>query len=185
MNVNPMQNIQMALDAVWTNRFRSMLTILGIVIGITTVVTVASLLTGLRKGVVTFFDELGPDNIFVSKSNGNPTGPTPEKERRRRAIRPEYAEILARQASSLEDVGISLFIPPVSNGQPVTAKVPGFETDSLSIVGTTPNMAYLAPKDFDEGRFFSNEEDARGGARRCSRARFRGYAFPRRPCRRP
>ena len=49
----------------WTHRFRSLLTILGIVIGITTVVTVASLLTGLRQGVVVFFQELGPDNIFL------------------------------------------------------------------------------------------------------------------------
>ena len=66
------QNVGMALDAVWTHRFRSMLTILGIVIGITTVVTVASLLTGLRQGIVTFFDQLGPDNVFVFKTSGNP-----------------------------------------------------------------------------------------------------------------
>ena len=162
MNVSPIQNVQMALDAVWTNRFRSMLTILGIVIGITTVVTVASLLTGLRKGVVTFFDELGPDNIFIYKTSGNPAGNGSEKERKRRAIRPEYADVIARQASSLMDVGMSLFIPPVSNGQPVTAKVPGYETDSLNIVGSTPNMTYLAPRDFDAGRYFTNEEDARG-----------------------
>ena len=68
MNISPKENITMAMSAVWTHRFRSGLTILGIVIGITTVVTVASLLTGLRAGIITFFDSLGPDNIFVSKS---------------------------------------------------------------------------------------------------------------------
>ena len=57
--------MNMAIQGVWVHRFRSLLTILGIVIGITTVVTVASLLTGLRQGVVDFFQELGPDNIFV------------------------------------------------------------------------------------------------------------------------
>ena len=56
MNISPRENIAMAMSAVWTHRFRSGLTILGIVIGITTVVTVASLLTGLRAGIVTFFD---------------------------------------------------------------------------------------------------------------------------------
>ena len=76
----------MALSAVWTHRFRSMLTILGIVIGITTVVTVASLLTGLRAGVVTFFDELGPDNVFLFKTSGDPSAQfAPMKERKRRA----------------------------------------------------------------------------------------------------
>ena len=53
--------MQMAIQAVGAHRFRSLLTVLGIVIGITTVVTVASLLTGLREGVVVFFRELGPE----------------------------------------------------------------------------------------------------------------------------
>ena len=81
------ESVGMALSAVWTNRFRSMLTILGIVIGITTVVTVASLLTGLRAGVVTFFDELGPDNVFIYKTSGDPNANfAPPKERKRRPI---------------------------------------------------------------------------------------------------
>jgi putative ABC transport system permease protein len=42
------ENLGMALGAVWTHRFRSALTILGIVIGITTVVTVGSLTSGLK-----------------------------------------------------------------------------------------------------------------------------------------
>src|SRR5215475_9366539 len=73
MTISPKENMQMALQAVWGHRFRSLLTILGIVIGITTVVTVASLLTGLRQGVVTFFDELGPDNVFLYKTSGDPS----------------------------------------------------------------------------------------------------------------
>jgi putative ABC transport system permease protein len=161
MNISPVQNIEMALSAVWTNRFRSLLTILGIVIGITTVVTVASLLTGLRQGVVTFFDELGPDNIFVYKTSGDPQSNGNQKERRRRPLHVEYADTLRRQGSSLMEVGISMFIPAVSNGKAVTAKVRGFETDSLNIVASTPNIINLAPKDFDEGRYFTPEEDAR------------------------
>ena len=77
--------MHLAVGAVWTHRFRSLLTILGIVIGITTVVTVASLLTGLRQGVVTFFQQLGPDNIFLFKSSGDPNMDPPPKERKRRS----------------------------------------------------------------------------------------------------
>lgn len=68
MNISPLENLRLAADAIWSHRFRSMLTILGIVIGITTVVTVSSLLTGLRKGIVTFFEEFGPDNILSAVS---------------------------------------------------------------------------------------------------------------------
>src|ERR1700750_2862422 len=97
MNLSPKENIRMALDAIWSHRFRSGLTILGIVIGITTVVTVASLLTGLRAGIVTFFDELGPDNIFVSKNSGNPNDfQEPIKERKRKPMDPAYGDVIRR-----------------------------------------------------------------------------------------
>src|SRR6202023_384350 len=116
MNISPRENISMAMSALWTNRFRSGLTILGIVIGITTVVVVASLLTGLRAGVVTFFNELGPDNIFISK-NQNPGGlQEPPKERKRRPVLPEYADVIRRFSSTVEDTSLSLMIPPVSGG---------------------------------------------------------------------
>ncbi|HVW84864.1 MAG TPA: ABC transporter permease, partial [Bryobacteraceae bacterium] len=83
MDISPKENLSMAMTAVWSHRFRSMLTILGIVIGITTVVTVASLLSGLRAGIVTFFDELGPDNVFVFKTSGDPSAfQEPPKERK-------------------------------------------------------------------------------------------------------
>src|SRR5271170_5014825 len=99
----------MAMAALWSHRFRSILTVLGIVIGITTVVTVASLLTGLRAGVVTFFDELGPDNIFLFKTSGDPGQSetfAPLKERKRRPISPAYADFIRRTVSTVESVGV-------------------------------------------------------------------------------
>jgi len=161
--ISPRENISMALTAVWTHRFRSMLTVLGIVIGITTVVVVASLLTGLRAGIVTFFDELGPDNVFIFKTSGDPNQPqaTP-KERKRRPMSPEYADTIRRFAGTVQDVGIAMFIPTSNNGQPITAKVPGYETNSLSMTGATPNSIELSPRNFDQGRYFTEEENNRG-----------------------
>src|SRR6202162_3486295 len=104
--------MKLALQAVGEHRFRSLLTVLGIVIGITTVVTVSSLLTGLRQGIVTFFQELGPDNIFVYKFSGDPnSGRGPMKEMKRRSLKPEYAEQIKRFAGSVEDVCLTLFVP--------------------------------------------------------------------------
>ena len=163
MNISPTENMHMAMQAVWTHRFRSLLTILGIVIGITTVVTVASLLTGLRQGVVVFFQELGPDNIFLFKSTGDPsTEPRNAKERQRRALRPEYADYLKRWCFSVEDVGLEMILPPAVDGNPLTARVPGYETDTINVAGRSPNMDEISPRDFSSGRFFSSEEDHRG-----------------------
>src|SRR5580658_5492008 len=125
----------MAMQAVWTHRFRSLLTILGIVIGITTVVTVASLLTGLRQGVVVFFDQLGPDNVFLYKSSGDPSMDASPKERKRRALKPEFAESIRRWCMSVEDVGLELYLPAVVDGNPITVRVPGYESDTINVSG--------------------------------------------------
>jgi putative ABC transport system permease protein len=163
MNISGTQNIQMAVSAVWTHRFRSLLTILGIVIGITTVVTVASLLTGLRQGVVTFFQELGPDNIFVYRFGGDPGQMRgSDKEMRRRPMREEYANLIRQWAVNLEDVSVSLFIPSVMGGRPLTARVPGFESDSVSLAGVSENSYNMSPREFAEGRLFTPDEHDRG-----------------------
>src|SRR5258705_4179443 len=154
MNISATQNVQMAVSQVSANRFRSLLTVLGIVIGITTVVTVASLLTGLRQGMVTFFEEFGPDNVFVFKTSGNPDF-EPPKERKRRAMKPEYAEQIKRWCSSVDDVGLGLFIPPVVDGKPITARVSGFESENISVAGASVNTAEITPRDLDFGRYFT------------------------------
>jgi putative ABC transport system permease protein len=160
VNISATQNMKMAIQAVGAHRFRSLLTVLGIVIGITTVVTVASLLTGLREGVVVFFRELGPDNIFLYKTSGDPNL-EPPKERKRRPMKPEYAEMLRRWTTSVEDIGLQVFIPPVVEGQPITAHVPGYESENINVTGQSPNMGEIAPRDFAAGRYFTPEEDQR------------------------
>src|SRR5271165_1179279 len=163
MNISAGQNMRMAIEGVWVHRFRSLLTILGIVIGITTVVTVASLLTGLRQGVVVFFQELGPDNIFLFKSSGDPSQPERNaKERQRRPLKPEFADSIKRWCFSVEDVGLDLLLPAAVDGNPITARVPGYETDTINVAGRSPNMADITPRDFSSGRFFTSEEDHRG-----------------------
>lgn len=152
----------MALDSVWTHRFRSGLTILGIVIGITTVVTVGSLLTGLRKGVVTFFEEFGPDNIFLSRFSGDPNSPGTPKEQKRRPLRPEYAALIARQCPSVLQTSISLFIPGFIGGRPMVAKVPGFENDNINLAGASYESFDVQPRELQAGRTYTPEEAQRG-----------------------
>jgi putative ABC transport system permease protein len=156
------ENVRMATTAVWTHRFRSLLTVLGIVIGITTVVTVASLLTGLRKGIVTFFEELGPDNVFILKNSGDPNAPrVPPKEQRRRPIQPEYAAIIQRLCPSVEDVGVTLSIPTIVERRSMVVRVSGYETDNFFFAGPTANMAVISPREMRMGRVYTAEEERR------------------------
>jgi putative ABC transport system permease protein len=151
----------MALDAVWTHKFRSGLTILGIVIGITTVVTVGSLLTGLRKGIVDFFQEFGPDNVFIAKVSGDPSGNGARpKEMKRRPLRPEYVEYLKSVTRTVEDVAISVFVNP-QPGSFFSAKVPGFESDNMMLAGMSANYYVLSPRELQQGRLFTQDEAQR------------------------
>ncbi len=152
------------MQAVWTHRFRSLLTILGIVIGITTVVTVASLLTGLRQGVVVFFQELGPDNIFLFKTSGDPSQDSRASPRSASAARSSRSTPISSSAGARRwrTWGWSCCFPPVVDGNPITARVPGYETDTINVTGRSPNMDDISPRDFAAGRFFTPEEDQRG-----------------------
>ena len=132
MNIGAIQNVKLALQAVSEHRFRSLLTVLGIVIGITTVVTVASLLTGLREGVVVFFEELGPDNIFLYKTSGDPSM-EPPKERKRRPMKAEYVEFIRR-----------CFWCRLSTLGPMKPRKAGSRVRAASMVKATPMAAATA-----------------------------------------
>ncbi|MEZ5402483.1 MAG: ABC transporter permease [Bryobacteraceae bacterium] len=162
MHVSVGETIRMALDAVWAHRFRSGLTILGIVIGITTVVTVSSLLTGLRKGVVVFFEEFGPDNIFLNRVSGDPASPGLPKERKRRPIRREYAEAIKLQCPSVAETSVSQFVPAIIGGRPITARVRGFESDNVNVAGSTYSTFTVQTRELMYGRTFTAEEAQRG-----------------------
>src|SRR5215471_13653172 len=57
--------IMMALDSIRAHKIRSGLTVLGIVIGVSTVIAIASILTGLRENLVKLIEEYGTDNIYA------------------------------------------------------------------------------------------------------------------------
>ncbi len=164
MQINTRETLAMSMDAVWSHKMRSGLTVLGIVVGITTVITVASLLTGLNNNIVEFFKEFGPMSIFVSRVSGDPSGQGARpKELKRNPIRPEYADYLRNTVHSIDEVAISLY-PRAPSGQVITAKVPGFESDNLFLTGVTPNLYDISPREFREGRLF-NAAEARSGMR--------------------
>jgi putative ABC transport system permease protein len=58
-------------------------------------------------------------------------------------------------------VGLDLLLPAAVNGSPITARVPGYETDTINVSGRSPNMDEITPRDFSSGRFFTSEEDHR------------------------
>ena len=77
---------RLAWESVLAQPARSGLAIAGVVIGIVTVVLVASVLVGLRNSVAQLFRELGTDNIFAFHRNGDPYTPASDKDALRRPL---------------------------------------------------------------------------------------------------
>src|ERR1035441_9256283 len=61
------ESVRMAMETLRTNKMRSGLTILGIVIGVTTVITISSIINGLNNRVADFADSLGTNVFWISR----------------------------------------------------------------------------------------------------------------------
>ncbi len=57
---------------------------------------------------------------------------------------------------------MALFVPPIMGGKPLMARVPGAESDQISVVGDSANVFALIPRDLEAGRFYTPEEERRG-----------------------
>src|SRR5271166_3461376 len=70
------ETVVMALDTLRSNKLRSGLTILGIVIGVMTVITISSVVNGLNQSVAGLVESLGSNVLFVFRFpafSGRPT----------------------------------------------------------------------------------------------------------------
>jgi putative ABC transport system permease protein len=65
--VSVFETMRIAFSAVWVNRLRSVLTLLGVIIGVTSVITIISAIEGLMAGFEEQISELGPATFIVTK----------------------------------------------------------------------------------------------------------------------
>src|SRR5258708_13719763 len=82
--------VRMALDTLRTNKLRSALTVLGIVIGVTTVILISSVVNGLNTRISSQVSELGSDLIWAFRFDVFPFAPPTEKSRTRRELTIDY-----------------------------------------------------------------------------------------------
>ncbi len=150
---------RLAWDSLLSQPARSALAIGGVVIGIVTVVLVASVLVGLRNSVAQLFRELGTDNIFAFHRNGDPYTPASDKDALRRPLLPAFAETIERLGPSVREVGVQLLVPAVTATRTITARAGGNESDSVLIEGVSANFFDVTGADFAAGRPFSEAEN--------------------------
>ncbi len=149
----------LALESIRIHTARSVLAIIGLVIGIVTVVLVASTLVGLRNSVAQLFRELGTENIFAYHRGGDPYSPPTDAEANRRVLSLRDAETILRLSTAVDDVGIQLIVPAATTSRVITARAGGNESDTVLLEGASPNYFDVTETPFSSGRPFTETEN--------------------------
>jgi len=144
------ETIRVALGALRANKLRSMLTMLGIVIGVSAVIAVVALGNGAQSAVKERISSLGTTLLTVSPGQARTGGVSSFDVRTR---------LLLEDAVALEDRGtvIQAVQPEMSSNLQVQYLNKNAGTQ---VVGTTANYPEVRKYEIEAGRFFTSAEDA-------------------------
>jgi len=153
--MNFLETVQLALAALWAHKLRSLLTLLGVIIGVTSVIAVVSFVDGLNAYVAERIFNLGADVFLAGKSPGVITDmDTWLEANKRRDITYEDYEAAKDACAECRWVGATLR----RNGQVV------FGNNSLrdtGIAGYTYYMPFIYDIEVEFGRHLTETEDSR------------------------
>jgi putative ABC transport system permease protein len=158
------ENAQMALTTLRENKMRSFLTVLGVVIGITALLSVVSILVGVYGDVNSYLSDYGSETFFIFRFDpGIHTGRLTPEERARRPLNLEDAEAIEQSCPAVRAVTVSVFPRFVEDEgpppNPVTARYLNKEVAGIDYSGTTPSQEDVFNARPQRGRFFSDAEN--------------------------
>jgi putative ABC transport system permease protein len=149
----------MAVESLRTNKMRSLLTVLGIVIGVMTVIGMVSVIQGLNRSFLQELASAGADLILVGKYDPVQMGQRSEEERRRRDLTFEDAMAIQEECPSVRSVAVSMMADIF---QPIPVKAGNITSENAIIIGMNENWptvyALYLPQ---EGRFLTESEITR------------------------
>ena len=153
---------RLAMDSLRTHRARSALAIVGIVIGLVTVVLVASVLANVRNQIALLFRDLGTENVFAFHLTGDPYAAPSEQEARRLPLKVEFVADVRRLSTAAEAVGAQIVVPTAAGGQPLVVRAGTNESETALIEGFTATLFDIIGAEFARGRPFTDLEDRQG-----------------------
>ena len=144
-----LQSLRVAFSCLAANKLRSALTMLGVIIGVASVITMVAFIEGIRNQVVKEFEEMGSRLVIIFFS------PEERKKGEGRShiqfLTTDDAEAIRQQCPLVVEVSPEM---PMDN---TDFEVQG-ETFKGRLVGCQPEFAQLHNVKLDEGRFFSQAD---------------------------
>ncbi len=147
-------NTMLAFDTIRAHKLRSLLTMLGVIIGTGTIIAVGSLLTGFDGAVTNVFKSFGPNAIIVSREPAFRTTDLTPEERARKQLNYEDIETIRQNCSACERVS-ALAWP---NHNPIVTKYKGNAIYQTQLRGVEESYAQTGQIDMEQGRFFTDFE---------------------------
>jgi putative ABC transport system permease protein len=146
MRLNFSQNIRSALRALMANKLRSALTMLGIVIGVGSVVALLSVGTGAQASITSRITNIGANLITVYSGSRNQFTPSG-------AGGGATAPLTYEEAQQLKGLdGVAAVSPQVQSRQTIKYQS---KQSSVQVVGVEPDYAVAHPDQLDHGSFIS------------------------------
>ncbi len=141
------------------NKLRSVLTALGVIIGIVAVTLMGTAIRGIDTGFQNSLAMLGDDVLYVQKW---PWGPVEDwwNYNNRPNIKPQDAAPLNRIIQSTANSTLEIAVPVVASGQSV--KLGEAKLNGVFIIGTEADYARISGAEYEEGRLFNDTEAGAG-----------------------
>ena len=147
------ENLKISLSAVFANKMRSILTALGIVIGVLSVTLMGTLISGLDRSFENSMSWLGKDILYISRYEWFGDMEWWEVRNRPR-MRPEYVEKIHKRSKYALAV-----CPVMQRGASLSYEDKETRTE---IFGTNEEYMETISTDIEQGRFFTASEDKSG-----------------------
>jgi putative ABC transport system permease protein len=146
----------MAIDSLLSHKLRSFLTMLGIIIGVMTVIGMVSVIQGLNRSFTRELQSVGSDMIQIMKYEPAQMGRSNEETRIRKDLTLEDAKAIEREATLVRGVAVSV---NVSVFESVEIKYRNNKVDTAMVIGMNEKwptvMSVYLPK---MGRFITEAE---------------------------
>lgn len=149
--MNFAETVRTSLDAIFTHRMRSLLTMLGILIGIAAVILTVGLGQGAQNQVASQINKLGSNLLVISPGSTSTSGI--------RGGRGTASTLTSADATALADKSVApdiAAVAPVSTGS--LDLVAGDTNWTTSVVGTTPSWMGVRARSMTSGRFITNTD---------------------------
>jgi len=149
------ENLKLALGTIGAHKMRSALTILGVVIGVTCVIAIGAILNGMNRSVVGMIEDLGVNNIAVSRySVGISFGPRGRSERMRKPITWTDIEAIGEGCPTCRGVSPNLYRRGID-----IARYKDQEFTDAEYRGVLPTFPDVERVPVGQGRFFTEGEN--------------------------